>query len=92
VDVIAENSKFLSILREIPDLAINEIDTDGSKCAPKTIVITMVVTYHRHNHHCYFTCFARFASSLFGRSGISFVEWQMAGQRYFKKALVVSVR
>ena len=31
-------------------------------------------------------------ASLFERSGISFVEWEMAGQRYFKKALVVSVR
>ncbi len=25
-------------------------------------------------------------------SGISFVEWQMSGQRYFKKALVTAVR
>ena len=27
-----------------------------------------------------------------GSDGISFVEWQMAGQRFFKKALVVTVR
>jgi hypothetical protein len=78
VDVTAENAAFLQILLDMQQ-------------TPDVVTGELNTDGSRCAACCFFAAEFMIASSPL-ISGISFVEWQMSGQRYFKKALVTAVR